>query len=99
MPKTLKRVVTLDFLKQMKKKTINFFLCSAVMIAVGFGLQKSYNNSMVSTTGSDLVTENVEALRNADVGVQYSCRKNYIAGKWPCVWYLSGASCTGCKKP
>ncbi len=98
MPKTLKRVGTLNFLKQMKKKTINFFLCSVVIIAVGFGLQKSYN-SMVSTTESDLVAENVEALSNADVGVQYSCHRNYISRKWACLWCLSGESCTGCKKP
>ncbi len=98
MAKISKRVGTLNFLIQMKKKVINFFACSAIVIAVGFSLQKSYD-SMDSTTESDLVAENVEALSNADVGVQYSCRKNYIAGKWPCVWYLSGESCTGCKKP
>lgn len=98
MPKILKRVGTLNFLIQMKKKVIKIFACSAIVIAVGFGLQKSYD-SMSSTTESDLVAENVEALSSADVGVQYSCRKNYTGKKWVCMWYLSGASCTGCKKP
>ena len=63
----------------MKKKILSGVFALAVLVATGYGVNKSMKSS---ANLSDLALANAEALANGEIGYPCKWRTDYINGSW-----------------